>query len=94
MSAAQAGAPLRGPLTFKTAPPALDELAARLERGGALTVDLQAVDYVDSAGLALLLELTRRAKSEGATLRLTGASEQLRRLTKFFGIDALLPFAA
>lgn len=55
-------------------------------------IDLSAVQRVDSAGVSLLLELSRRAASAGKPLRLRGAPEQLRGLSAFFGVDSLLKF--
>ncbi len=53
-------------------------------------VDLSAVTKADSAGLALLIELTRRAKEAGKTLRFTGAVQQVRDLIGFFDLDGVL----
>ncbi|MBI2383928.1 MAG: STAS domain-containing protein [Gammaproteobacteria bacterium] len=83
---------LDGSLSLHTAPPLLERLAAALPRSGSLTLDLSAVRYADSAGVSLLLELVRRAQAAGTQLQLAGAPEQLRRLTKFFGVDGLLPW--
>lgn len=66
--------------------------AALAAHGGATVLDLAAVSRVDSAGLSLLLELTRRAKARGAGLEIRNASEQVRGLASFFGVDSLLNF--
>lgn len=67
-----------------------------LDRGDALiaggTLDLSPVQSVDSAGIALLLELTRRAKRGGKALVFTGAAAPVRELSAFFGVDSLLSF--
>lgn len=55
-------------------------------------VDLSGVTQVDSAGIALLLELQRKATARGATLSLLHAPAQLRRMSAFFDIDSLLSF--
>lgn len=69
---------------------------AVLEQGDALlasgTLDLSPVQRADSAGIALLLELTRRARHHGKTLALSGAPAQVRELSAFFGVDSLLSF--
>lgn len=71
-------------------------VGAVLEQGEALiasgTLDLSGVQRADSAGIALLLELTRRAKKSGKALTLSGASAQVRELSAFFGVDSLLSF--
>jgi phospholipid transport system transporter-binding protein len=50
------------------------------------SVDLSGVRHVDSAGVALLLELARRARARGARLQLLAPPEQLRGLLVFFGL--------
>lgn len=82
---------LQGPLLFATVTPLFahaDELA------GAGTLDLAAVTQCDSAGVALLLELQRRAHKKGSTLRFINAPQQLRDLAGFFGIGSVLDLAA
>lgn len=81
---------LEGELSFATVPYFLAHAEALLD-GGAL--DLRGVTHADSAGLALLLELTRRQRArDGSQLRLVGAQRRLERLAKFFGLDAVLRF--
>lgn len=65
----------------------LDELASRTE------LDLSRITRVDSAGASFLLELTRRARTRGQDLRLTGAPAQLRSLLEFLQIDSVLKLA-
>lgn len=54
------------------------------------TVDLSQVQQVDSAGLALLLEMTRRAQRRGVELKIIGASAQVREMVAFFGLGKML----
>lgn len=56
-------------------------------RAAADTVDLSAVQRMDSSGVALLLELARR--SAPARLRLVGPSAQVRQLIGFLEVEAL-----
>lgn len=58
------------------------------------TLDLSQVTRADSAGLALLLELTRRARAQGRELHLVAPPPQLLQLARFFGLDGILHFAA
>ncbi len=53
----------------------------------------QLVTRADSAGLSLLLELTRRAQARKTTLELHGANAQIIGLAQFFGLDKVLHFA-
>lgn len=80
-------AALEGELTFGTVPALLaraDELA------GQPSLDLAAVARVDSAGLAFLLELTRRARRRGSQLRFAGMQPQIRELIRFFDLESAL----
>lgn len=87
---------LSGELGFAQVPAALATARAALEReaDGPVELDLSGVTRVDSAGLALLLELARQARARGRELRCTGAPAQLRRLAEFFGISAVLALSA
>ena len=55
-------------------------------------LDLSGVSNADSAGLALLLELSRRSKAKGLHLSIRGANEQIMQLARFFGLDQILHF--
>ena len=57
------------------------------------TLDLAGVGHVDSAGIAFLVELQRRARRQQRELGFTGAGERLRRLAAFFEVDTLLKLA-
>jgi len=55
-------------------------------------LDLAAVSTIDSAGVSLLLELTRRAQAADRPLMIRGASAQVRALVAFFKVEPLLRF--
>jgi len=78
---------LEGELSFAQVPQQLRQAEA-LIAGGSL--DLSRVSRADSAGLALLLELSRRSRP--ATLVIRGANEQVLQLSRFFGLDKILHF--
>ena len=80
-------ASLQGELTFATVPALLAQ-AGQLIADGRL--DLSAVRKADSAGLALLLELTRRAKARGIGLELSAPPPQVRDLIRFFDLESAL----
>lgn len=67
-------------------------LAAR--PGQRLTVDAKAVNYCDGAGLALLVELRRRAEAARAEFRLDGLNQRFRDLYDQFSPQDLLPSAS
>ena len=80
---------LQGELNFARVPQLLAQAQA-LGIGGVL--DLGGVSNADSAGLALLLELSRRSKAKGLHLSIRGANEQIVQLARFFGLDQILHF--
>ena len=57
------------------------------------TLDLSGVQEADSAGVAFLVELQRRAQRQQRTLAFSGSGERLRRLAAFFEVDTLLKLA-
>lgn len=81
---------MKGELSFESMKellPQADQLAA------SGTIDLADITKVDSAGVAFLLELTRRAKKHGRTLEFTRPSQQLRGLLEFLQLDGVLKLA-
>jgi len=77
-------------LSFSTAPALLAQADELIASG---TLDLATVARADSAGISLLLELTRRAQKRGIQLKIVGANDQIRSLLKFFDLDAMLVMA-
>jgi anti-anti-sigma factor len=63
--------------------------AARIE------LDLDQLEFLDASGLRLLLDLSRRSRSNGNRLRIRAArSPQVRRLLELTGLAKLLPIEA
>ncbi|MGH8505369.1 MAG: STAS domain-containing protein [Stenotrophobium sp.] len=77
---------LSGELRFATVTAALKQAGDAVDE----VLDLSAVSRADSAGIALLLELQRRAQARGLALRIGGANQQLRGLVRFFGLEKIL----
>jgi anti-sigma B factor antagonist len=59
----------------------------------ALMLDLSGVSYIDTSGLATLLEASRIARQQGSRLVLHGLHGQPRELLHFSQIDHLLDIA-
>ena len=59
----------------------------------AVTVDLSGVTYLDTSGLATLLEASRIARQQGTRLVIKGLHDQPRELLHFTQIDHLLEIA-
>lgn len=91
MDSTAANARIEGALGFSRVSAVLAD-SDRLVASG--TLDLSAVSTIDSAGISLLLELSRRAGEAGKSLRIAGAGPQIRSLAEFFKVDTLLQFAA
>jgi len=86
---------ITGELCFGNAVAALDAARTALSSGqGPFELDLGAVTRADSAGLALLLELSREARAAGRELTCQRAPEQLRRLAGFFGVTEVLALSS
>jgi anti-sigma B factor antagonist len=61
--------------------------------GPVVTLDLSGVTYIDTSGLATLLEASRIARLQGTRLVLHGVHGQPRELLHFSQIDHLLDIA-
>jgi phospholipid transport system transporter-binding protein len=86
---------LSGELNFATTPGALGQASAALgaaDTSAPIILDLSGVTRADSAGLALLLELTRAAQARGGKLQIEKSPPQVRKLAEFFGLHGLLVF--
>lgn len=68
-------------------------LADLRSRPAQITVDLSHVTYMDSSGLATLLEAVRVARSQGTRLVLDGLSGQPRQLFQVANLHGLFEFA-
>ncbi len=58
----------------------LAEVVARGIRGQRLVLDLSDLSYVDSTGVAVILDIRERLGADGIDLRLRGASERVRKV--------------
>lgn len=85
---------LAGEVDLSVVPDLVVELEFAIEQvSPSLVVDVSAVEFIDSSGLAALVRARRRAEERGGGIVLTGPSEaldQLLRLTRledFFTIE-------
>jgi anti-sigma B factor antagonist len=90
----QAGGPVllrvRGELDVYGAPLLRSKLLDLLPERPPLVVDLQALDFMDSSGLAVLLELRSRARQNGWTVSVRGARGRVRELLERTGTLTLV----
>ncbi len=54
-----------------------------------IVVDLVGVSYIDSSGLATLVELLKKTKSQGGSMGLAGMSEKVKSLFEITKLDKL-----
>lgn len=81
-----------GDLTFATVTALWRDSQPLLGAGGArLQIDLAGVGHADSAGLALLVEWLRNARTAGVELVFQAVPAQLLAIASASGVDRLLP---
>ncbi len=61
------------------------------ESSGKIVVDLEKVNYIDSSGLAALVEMLKTVKSRSGGLGLAGLSDKVRSLFEITKLDKLFP---
>jgi phospholipid transport system transporter-binding protein len=83
---------LSGELTFTTVPKLWDSHFGSVDSGG-VRVDLAGITRIDSAGIALLIELIRAVRKRGGEVSLVNAPSQLMAIATVSGLDGVLPFA-
>lgn len=67
-----------------------DEFAAAVgSLGPHVTIDCGECDFIDSAGLTVLLALRTRVNREGGSVRLVNPSPAVRRLIEVSGLDGV-----
>ena len=54
-----------------------------------IVVDLEKVNYIDSSGLATLVEILKKTKSQGGSLGLSGLSDKVKSLFEITKLDKL-----
>jgi anti-sigma B factor antagonist len=85
---------LRGELDLCGAPrlaAAIDDAPIRYSEGG-VVVDLGGLEFIDSAGLRVLLAANVASERDGVRLRLRRGPRPVHRLFELTGADSVLPF--
>ena len=78
---------LRGDLDLGTSPELRECLVKVIEEGERVVVDLEAVDFLDSAGLGILVGGLKRARSAGGELELVISSRDVLKPLEITGLD-------
>lgn len=78
---------VHGEINISTSP----ELKKFFEKQPAkkLVFDLERVSYIDSSGLATLVEILKKTKSQGGMMGLSGMSEKVKSLFEITKLDKL-----
>ena len=86
--------PIHGSVNVDTSSTMRRQIAAALGAGPkVVTIDFSGVPYIDTSGLATLLEASRIARQQGTRLVVEGLRAQPRELLHFSQIDRLLEIA-
>ncbi|MCC5855823.1 MAG: STAS domain-containing protein [Idiomarina sp.] len=81
---------LNGSLNRSTVPAAWADRAAWCSDSELMTLDLAGVDSVDSAGLAMLIQLKAELQQRGQQLTLRNVNKQLIQFAEVSGVTGLL----
>ena len=83
---------VRGDLDVYSSPNLRQLLLDRIHRGDdRIIVDLEHVDFLDSAGVAVMVSGLRRARNRNGMLVLVQPGDQARRMLRLTDLDKVLP---
>lgn len=83
---------VRGTLDFSTVSALWEQgLALFRDGSGDIRLDVSAVDRIDSAGVALLVEWMRLVRGRGGDFSITGAPPAMKDLIRLADLEDLLP---
>jgi len=83
---------VRGELDLATADLVADQLRRLRERHETVVLDLDTVEFMDAAGLRVVLTAAEDARRDGWSFTVTHGSAPVRRLFGLLELDGLLPF--
>jgi anti-sigma B factor antagonist len=78
---------LKGDVDLESSPAAREVLLKSVEGAGTVLVDLSSVTYIDSSGVASLVEALQAAKRNGGRFGLVAASDPTRRVLELARLD-------
>jgi anti-sigma B factor antagonist len=88
------GIAVRGEIDLDSAPKLADAIGELIQRGcRQVALDLGAVEFMDSTGIRVLVDMHERLLDADGELLLQAASTPVRRVLALTGIDRLLPLA-
>lgn len=80
-----------GEIDLEASPRARALLLDSVRRDRNLRVDLTAVTYIDSSGVASLIEAFQSARKRGTEFALVGVSPSVRRVLELGRLDRIIP---
>jgi anti-sigma B factor antagonist len=87
-------AEITGDIDISTVGGLRERLLGLADSGGPLIVDLNRVDFIDSAGLGVLVAVNRRAAQRGGSLHAVCSRPPTRKLLWMTGVDRRIPLTA
>lgn len=78
---------LHGDVDLRNSPEAREVLLDAVGRGGRVLVDLSGVDYMDSSGVASLIEALQQSKQSKGSFALAAVQERALRVLKLARLD-------
>lgn len=85
---------LSGEVDLHHSPSARKQLLAQLQAQRPVLVDLAAVEYIDSSGVASLVEGYQLARTSDLEFALVGVSEAVMRVLRLARLDQVFPIYA
>lgn len=85
---------LRGDVDLEHSPAAREVLLSCVRSGHDLAVDLSAVEYIDSSGIASLVEAFQEARKRGARFSLVAVSPAALRVFELARLDSVFTIFA
>jgi len=81
---------IQGDLSFETTPELFDTARERMQERLPVCIDLESVERVESAGVALMLDWIRAAHARDRTLQFSNVPEHMRAIAELCGVGHLL----
>ena len=78
---------LRGDLDLVSAPSLRDTLVEVIDDGARIVLDMEAVEFLDSAGLGILVGGLKRARTHGGELELVCTGSEVLKPLEIAGLD-------
>jgi anti-sigma B factor antagonist len=83
---------LSGDVDLYTTPDARKVILSYLKKGMSTAVSLKKVSYIDSSGLAVLVEALKYARNHGLKFGIIGVSDFARNVLELACLDRVFPF--